>query len=109
MWYKDLGWRPSNFEKKIYRASKEMNMRIVYANRDRVDFVSTDKDKIRAFAEKIHAIDPNTKLVDIIGSRQDKDVKGNTLEGCTSAHLVDDGYYNWLIGDGIVEDEIRRG
>lgn len=100
MSYRDLDFNYSDFQIEVIKISKKFNMHITLSNEGTVEFVSNDEEKKRAFAEEIHRLNPKTKLVDIISSGLDRDVRGNLLDRCTNLHLVDDDYYNWITEKG---------
>ena len=89
----------SEFEIAVFKLAKKYEINMVRSCEEEVEFFEEDKLKAFNFADEINKLNPRTRVVELISIRQHIDTRGNDIRLSKSLYLVDDDYYNAIIGD----------
>lgn len=86
----------------FYKIAKKHEISMSLCTEEEIEVIEKDKSKFNEFAREIKKINNGTKIVDLVGGNEHICIRGYDSTGGKSLYLVDDDYYNKLIG---VSDE----
>lgn len=89
----------SDFEIAVIKLAKKFEISMTRSSAELVEFWEEDIKKAYRFTDEIRKLNPKTKFIELISTRQHKDTKGFDIRNSKSLYLTDDDYYNALIGN----------
>lgn len=101
---------PTNLTKlniEFYKIAKKMEISMTYSTEKLIEVNETDRRKFNEFAAEIKKISPNTKILDLIRSKENVCVRGYDITGDKSVYLTDDNYYRKLIGESDLKEDLE--
>ena len=89
----------SEFEIAVYKLAKKYEISMTRSSEQLVEFFEEDYKKAHMFRSEVKKLNPATKCVELIYANQYTDTKGFDIRKSKAMYLVDDDYYNALIGN----------
>lgn len=83
----------------IIKLAKKYKISMATSGVEEVEFWEEDRNKQKEFIKELLKINPLMKIVELISIKQHIDTRGNDIRKSKSLYLVDDDYYNALIGN----------
>jgi hypothetical protein len=89
----------SQFRIRATKIARKHYISMTFVTEKLIEFVEPDRKKAELFAREIKTFSPDTKVIEMISSNQHLDTKGHSLCPCKALYLVDDNYYNQIVGN----------
>jgi len=89
----------SKFEIVVLKLAKKYEVSMTRSSEELVEFFEEDEKKAHMFMREVKKLNPATKCVELIYANQYTDTKGFDIRKSKAMYLVDDDYYNVMIGN----------
>lgn len=84
---------------KIIKIAKRLDISIFFLSEELIEIAELDISRRRIFAKEVHEVGCKAKIIDLIESKQNIDIRGYDITGDKALYQVDDDYYRQLIGE----------
>ena len=98
----------SQFRITATKIAKRLDISMTMVTEKLIEFHEIDKDKAREFVRAIKEFSKDTKVIELIKSRQHLDTKGFDISNSRALYLVDDKHYRKIIGEDHMEKEYQK-
>lgn len=93
----------SPFRQQAIIIAKKHDISMFLCTEKVIEIAELDDYKALQFIRAIERLNPKTRVTDLIKNKQHIDVNGYNITGDKSRYLIDDDYYNEIIGKGKTE------
>ena len=90
----------------FYKIAKKLDISMTRSTPKLIEFYEEDEEKVSEFRSAIRHISKDTITRELIRSREYEDINRFDIRNSKALYLIDDDYYNELIGLGKTEQLI---
>ena len=87
----------------FYKIAKRLEISMTRSSEKIIEFFEEDEEKVNEFRAAIRHISKNTITRELIRCREYEDINRFDIRNSKAKYLIDDDYYNELIGLGKTE------
>ena len=98
-----LSIEEKQFRVAAVKIAKAQQISMTMNTKKLVEFNEENKQKVILFSNSIKALSPGTKVIELIRSNQNMDVRGYDIKRDKALYLQDDEYYKHLVGEVKIE------